>query len=308
MEEQIQKIIIIGAGPAGYTAAIYAGRANLQPVIYAGPMPGGLLTQTGTVENYPGFPEGIDGYTLMDQMEQQAKQYGATIKYATVTNIEKEGDLFKLTLQDNSIQKCETLIMAAGASPRWLGLESEQRLRTHGVSACAHCDGPFFKNKTVCVIGGGDSAMEEATAMTKFANVVYLIHRKETFRASSIMQERVKANPKIQCRMACVTEEILGADHVEGIRIKDLKSGQTEIIPCDGVFVALGHVPNTDILRNIMTLDDHGYPVKSTAPAGLFFAGDCADPEYRQAITATSSGCQAAMDAEKYLNNHTRNF
>lgn len=302
MEDQIQKIIIIGAGPAGFTAAIYAGRANLHPVIYAGPMPGGLLTQTGTVENYPGFPEGIDGYTLMDQMEQQAKQYGAILEYGTVTNVEKEGTLFKLTLQDQSIRKCEALIMAAGASPRWLGLESEQRLRTHGVSSCAHCDGPFYKGKTVCVIGGGDSAMEEATALSKYTEKVILIHRKEEFRASSIMQERVKANPKIQCRMACVTEEILGKDHVEGIRIKNLKSGETEVIPCDGVFVALGHVPNTEILRNIMTLDERGYPVHNTAPEGLFFAGDCADPEYRQAITATSSGCQAAMDAEKYLN------
>lgn len=302
MSEQIQKIIIIGAGPAGLTAALYAARAGLEPLVFSGPMPGGLLTLTGTVENYPGFPEGIDGFTLTYQMQQQAKHYGATVQSGTVTTIEKEADgTFKLTLQDDSVQRCETVIVAAGASPRWLGLDSEQRLRAKGVSACAHCDGPLYKNKVVCVIGGGDSAMEEATALSNYASEVHLIHRRDDFRASAIMLERAQKNPKIQFHTSCITEEIMGADRVEGVKVKNQKTGQTEIIPCSGVFVALGYAPNTDVLHDIVSLDAKGYPLPETCPAGLFLAGDCADYMYRQAITAASSGCQAAINAEKYL-------
>ena len=302
MSEQIHKIIIIGGGPAGLTAALYAARAGLTPLVFTGPMPGGLLTLTGTVENYPGFPEGIDGFTLTYQMEQQAKHYGAAVQSGTVKTIEKQADgTFKLTLQDNTEYHAQTVIVAAGASPRWLGLDSEQRLRAKGVSVCAHCDGPLYKNKVVSVIGGGDSAMEEATALSNYASEVHLIHRRDEFRASTIMLERAKNNPKIKFHTSCITEEIVGTDRVEGVKVKNQKTDQTELIPCSGVFIALGYAPNTDVLKGIVTLDEKGYPLPETAPAGLFLAGDCADYMYRQAITAASSGCQAAINAEKYL-------
>ena len=304
---QKEKLVIVGSGPAGYTAAIYAARANLNPLLYSGMLPGGLLTQTTEVENFPGFPESVLGFDLVTAMQAQAERFGTRIEYDVVEKFElTDGGIQKLILPSGDVVETEALIIATGASPRYLGLPNEERLRNHGVSACATCDGAFFKDVPVVVVGGGDSAMEEATFLTRFASKVYVVHRRDELRASPIMAERARANPKIEFVWSSVVEDILGQESVEGIRVKSLKTGATSEIACKGYFAALGHIPNTAPFKEFIQLDEHGFVVLSgdssrTTLAGVFAAGDCADPHYRQAITAAGMGCKAGMDAERYL-------
>lgn len=304
---QKEKLVIVGSGPAGYTAAIYAARANLNPLLYSGMLPGGLLTQTTEVENFPGFPESVLGFDLVTAMQAQAERFGTRIEYDAVEKFElTDGGIQKLILPSGDVVETEALIIATGASPRYLGLPNEERLRNHGVSACATCDGAFFKDVPVVVIGGGDSAMEEATFLTRFASKIYVVHRRDELRASPIMAERARANPKIEFVWSSVVEDILGQESVEGIRVKSLKTGETSEIACKGYFAALGHIPNTAPFKEFIQLDEHGFVVLSgdssrTTLAGVFAAGDCADPHYRQAITAAGMGCKAGMDAERYL-------
>ena len=304
---QKEKLVIVGSGPAGYTAAIYAARANLNPLLYSGMLPGGLLTQTTEVENFPGFPESVLGFDLVTAMQAQAERFGTRIEYDAVEKFElTDGGIQKLILPSGDVVETEALIIATGASPRYLGLPNEERLRNHGVSACAPCDGAFFKDVPVGVVGGGDSAMEEATFLTRFASKVYVVHRRDELRASPIMAERARANPKIEFVWSSVVEDILGQESVEGIRVKSLKTGATSEIACKGYFAALGHIPNTAPFKEFIQLDEHGFVVLSgdssrTTLAGVFAAGDCADPHYRQAITAAGMGCKAGMDAERYL-------
>ncbi|MGN1365515.1 thioredoxin-disulfide reductase [Victivallis vadensis] len=304
---QKEKLVIVGSGPAGYTAAIYAARANLNPLLYSGMLPGGLLTQTTEVENFPGFPESVLGFDLVTAMQAQAERFGTRIEYDAVEKFElTDGGIQKLILPSGDVVETEALIIATGASPRYLGLPNEERLRNHGVSACATCDGAFFKDVPVVVVGGGDSAMEEATFLTRFASKVYVVHRRDELRASPIMAERARANPKIEFVWSSVVEDILGQESVEGIRVKSLKTGATSEIACKGYFAALGHIPNTAPFKEFIQLDEHGFVVLSgdssrTTLAGVFAAGDCADPHYRQAITAAGMGCKAGMDAERYL-------
>lgn len=304
---QKEKLVIVGSGPAGYTAAIYAARANLNPLLYSGMLPGGLLTQTTEVENFPGFPESVLGFDLVTAMQAQAERFGTRIEYDAVEKFElTDGGIQKLILPSGDVVETEALIIATGASPRYLGLPNEERLRNHGVSACATCDGAFFKDVPVVVVGGGDSAMEEATFLTRFASKVYVVHRRDELRASPIMAERARTNPKIEFVWSSVVEDILGQESVEGIRVKSLKTGETSEIACKGYFAALGHIPNTAPFKEFIQLDEHGFVVLSgdssrTTLAGVFAAGDCADPHYRQAITAAGMGCKAGMDAERYL-------
>ena len=304
---QKEKLVIVGSGPAGYTAAIYAARANLNPLLYSGMLPGGLLTQTTEVENFPGFPESVLGFDLVTAMQAQAERFGTRIEYDAVEKFElTDGGIQKLILPSGDVVETEALIIATGASPRYLGLPNEERLRNHGVSACATCDGAFFKDVPVVVVGGGDSAMEEATFLTRFASKVYVVHRRDELRASPIMAERARANPKIEFVWSSVVEDILGQESVEGIRVESLKTGATSEIACKGYFAALGHIPNTAPFKEFIQLDEHGFVVLSgdssrTTLAGVFAAGDCADPHYRQAITAAGMGCKAGMDAERYL-------
>lgn len=304
---QKEKLVIVGSGPAGYTAAIYAARANLNPLLYSGMLPGGLLTQTTEVENFPGFPESVLGFDLVTAMQAQAERFGTRIEYDAVEKFElTDGGIQKLILPSGDVVETEALIIATGASPRYLGLPNEERLRNHGVSACATCDGAFFKDVPVVVVGGGDSAMEEATFLTRFASKVYVVHRRDELRASPIMAERARTNPKIEFVWSSVVEDILGQESVEGIRVKSLKTGATSEIACKGYFAALGHIPNTAPFKEFIQLDEHGFVVLSgdssrTTLAGVFAAGDCADPHYRQAITAAGMGCKAGMDAERYL-------
>jgi len=302
-----EKLIIIGSGPAGLTAGIYAGRANLAPRIFAGSVPGGLLTQTSEVENFPGFPEGIDGFSLMENMQKQAERFGAKVEYEEVSEVRfQSGRKHYVKLGSGEEIEADAVIVATGASPRWLGLPSENRLRGKGVSACATCDGAFYRGMPVAVAGGGDSALEEATFLTRFASKVYLIHRRNAFRGSQIMQERARANEKIELVMDAVIEEILGEKEVESVRVKNNADGSTRVIECKGFFAALGHVPETAVFKGMLDLDEKGY-IKveggsaRTSCRGVFAAGDCSDPAYRQAINAAASGCRAAMDAEKYL-------
>ncbi len=302
-----EKLVIVGSGPAGYTAAIYAARANLKPLLYSGTLPGGLLTQTTEVENFPGFPEGIQGFDLMTAMQAQAERFGTRIEYDYIEKFQlTDGGEQSVVLSSGETVETEALILATGASPRYLGLPSEERLRNHGVSACATCDGAFYKDVPVVVVGGGDSAMEEAMFLTRFASCVYVVHRRDELRASQIMADRAQANPKITFVWSSVVEEILGEKSVEGVRVRNLKDNSENVIACKGYFSALGHVPNTALFKDFITLDDKGYVVldgnsSRTNLAGVFAAGDCADPGYRQAITAAGMGCRAAMDAERYL-------
>ena len=303
----MEKLVIIGSGPAGLTAAVYASRANLNPLLLAGTLPGGLLTQTSEVENFPGFPEGINGFELMMQMQQQAEKFGARIEIATVTDILlTDGGVQILTLDNGQEIQTRALIVATGATPRWLGLESENRLKNLGVSACATCDGAFFANMKVVVAGGGDSAMEEALFLTKFASEVVVVHRRNELRASKIMAERAMNNPKIKFVWNSQIVEVLGEQEVTGIKVRDNASGSETVIDCQGLFVALGHVPQTELFREVLDMDDNGFiklqgGTSLTSMQGVFAAGDCADPRYRQAITAAGAGCRAAIDAERYL-------
>ena len=302
-----RKVIIIGSGPAGLTAATYAARANLEPLVFEGSRPGGQLTITTDVENYPGFPDGILGPDLMDKFRDQAKRFGAECHFKHVTKVDLSDRPFKVWVADETYTS-DTIIIATGATARLLGLESETRLMGHGVSACATCDGFFFKDKKVLVIGGGDSAMEEANFLTKFAAEVQIVHRRDTLRASKIMQDRIMNNPRITIQWNTVLEDIEGneADGVSGVSLRDTRTDEVRQEPCDGVFLAIGHVPNTELFDAVLDLDDQKYirtvDVSSrTSVAGVFACGDVQDHVYRQAITAAGTGCMAAMDAEKYL-------
>jgi thioredoxin reductase (NADPH) len=301
------KVIIIGSGAAGLTAALYTARANLDPLVIEGIQPGGQLTITTDVENFPGFPEGIMGPELMDRMHKQAERFGTKFLYGTVNR----ADLGKKPIElevEGKIVTSDALIIASGATAKLLGLESESKLMGRGVSACATCDGFFFKDKEIAVIGGGDSAMEEATFLTTFASKVTVIHRRDELRASAIMEERARKNPKVEFLWNKTVLEFMGNSEngLEGLRLKDTKTGEESIFKCAGAFLAIGHVPNTEIFKNQINLDDTGYIVtnpKSTATniTGVFAAGDVQDSIYRQAISAAGTGCMAALDAQHYL-------
>ena len=304
----MEKVVIIGTGCAGLTAALYTARANLEPLVLTGTMPGGLLTTTSIVENFPGFPEGINGYELMTRMQKQAERFGAKIKYGTVESVELTQKPFKLSVDGDPVET-QTLIIATGAGHRHLGLDSEHLLDKKGVTYCATCDGalPMFRNKPLVVVGGGDSACEEATYLTRFGSTVYLIHRRDTLRASKVMAARTLTNPKIKPVWNSVVTEVLDVkqDKVTGVRVKNTVSSEENVIDCAGVFVAIGHTPNTQLFKGIITMDENGYIIPQqgteTNVSGVFVAGDCSDHVYRQAITAAGQGCAAAIDAERYL-------
>ncbi len=304
----MEKVVIIGTGCAGLTAALYTARASLQPLALTGLHPGGLLTTTCIVENYPGFPEGIDGYELMVRMQKQAERFGARIKFATVEAVDLSKRPFSLTVDGDRIES-ETIIIASGASHRHLGLDSELKLEKKGVTFCATCDGalPMFRNQPLVVVGGGDSACEEATYLTRFASVVHLVHRRDTLRASQIMADRALSHPKVKPVWDSAVTEVLDVkqNRVTGVRLRNLKSGAESVLECAGVFVAIGHAPNTQLFRGVIDMDENGYikPRRGTETnvAGVFVAGDCSDHVYRQAVTAAGLGCAAAIDAERYL-------
>jgi len=304
----MEQVVIIGSGCAGLTAALYTARANLSPLVLTGLMPGGLLTTTSIVENYPGFPEGIDGFELMTRMQKQAERFGARVQFATVETVDLSRQPFALTVDGERVET-KALIIASGAGHRHLGLESERRLEKKGVTYCATCDGalPAFRDQPLVVVGGGDSACEEALYLTRFGSVVHLIHRRDQLRASRIMAERTLSNPKIEPVWDSVVTEVLDVtqDKVTGVRLKHVKTGAETVLDCAGVFVAIGHVPNTELFKGVLAMDEQGYIQSKrgaqTSVTGVFVAGDCADHVYRQAITAAGMGCAAAIEAERYL-------
>ncbi len=304
-----KKIIIIGSGPSGLTAAIYAARAGLAPLIFEGAQPGGQLTTTTEIENFPGFPGGITGPELMDQMREQALKFGADSQYKTIVDVDLSSRPFKIKDDEENEYTADTVIISTGASAKYLGLESESKLKGFGVSACATCDGFFYKEKDIVVVGGGDTALEEALYLTHFGKTVTLIHRRDEFRASKFMAEKVKNHEKITIKWNSVVDEVLGEPGpvgVTGVRIKNVKTGTTEDLPAAGFFVAIGHHPNSDLFKGVINTDEIGY-IKTLSNSsktnieGVFACGDVQDPNYRQAITAAGSGCQAAMDAERFL-------
>lgn len=304
----MENVVIIGTGCAGLTAALYTARANLSPLVLTGTMPGGLLTTTSIVENFPGFPEGVDGYELMTRIQKQAERFGARVQFGTVEAIDFAQRPFKLVVDGEPI-KAATVIIATGAGHRHLGLQNEDLLEKKGVTYCATCDGalPMFRNQPLVVVGGGDSACEEATYLTRFASVVYLVHRRDSLRASKVMADRALANPKIKPIWDSVVTDVLDVkqDKVTGVKLKNLKTGVESVVDCAGVFVAIGHVPNTDLFKGTIDVDENGYVIPrdgtQTNVTGVFVAGDCSDHVYRQAITAAGQGCAAAIDAERYL-------
>jgi thioredoxin reductase (NADPH) len=304
----MEKVVIIGSGCAGLTAAIYTGRANLEPLVLTGVMPGGLLTTTSIVENYPGFPEGVDGYELMTRLQKQAEKFGARVKFGTVESVDFAKTPFWITV-DGELVVSKAVIIATGANHRHLGLDSEAKLEKKGVTYCATCDGalPIFRNQPVVVVGGGDSACEEALYLTRFAATVYLVHRRDSLRASKIMAERVLSNPKIKPLWDSVVTEVLdiSLDKVTGIRLRQHKTNAEQVVACAGVFVAIGHEPATQLFKGQVAMGDNGYVIvkrgSETSVPGVFVAGDCVDHVYRQAVTAAGLGCMAAIDAERYL-------
>jgi thioredoxin reductase (NADPH) len=298
--------LIIGSGPAGYTAAIYASRAGLNPVLYQGIQPGGQLTITTEVENYPGYPEGIQGPEMMVNFEKQAARMGTDIRYGLATKVDFSGPIHKVEIDEEKWITAHSVIISTGASAKWLGLESEQRLNGFGVSACAVCDGFFFKGKVVAIIGAGDTAAEEALYLSKICSKVHMIVRRDEMRASKVMQERVKSNPTIQIHWNSETDEIIGQNKVEAVRLVNTKTGLKEEIAISAFFVAIGHSPNSSIFKGWISMDETGYittipGTSKTNIEGVFAAGDVQDKTYRQAVTAAGSGCIAALDAERYL-------
>lgn len=310
---ETRNVIIIGSGPAGYTAAIYASRANLKPLLFegllAGGQPGGQLMLTTDVENYPGFPEGITGPEMMELFRKQAERFGTELLRQDVDKVDFSKKPFKVT-SDGKDYFAKSVIIATGATARWLGIESEKALQGYGVSACATCDGAFFKNKDVVIVGGGDTAMEEANFLTRFASKVTLVHRREEFRASKIMFDRTRKNPKIEIVVNAEIAEIkdVAAKKVTGVVLRDTKTGAVRDLACQGLFIAIGHEPNVKLFKGVIDLDDKGYIALKkgtrTNVEGVFAAGDVADHVYRQAVTAAGSGCAAALDAERYLSEH----
>ncbi|PSS44154.1 thioredoxin-disulfide reductase [Arthrobacter woluwensis] len=307
---EVHDVIIIGSGPAGYTAAIYTARAKLNPIVFAGSVTaGGELMNTTEVENFPGFPEGIQGPDLMDNLEQQASRFGAQVEYEDVVSVDLEGDVKSVTLGNGETHRARTVIVSTGSAYRELGLENEKRLSGHGVSWCATCDGFFFKDQNIAVIGGGDSAMEEALFLTKFASKVTVVHRRKELRASKIMADRALTHEKIDFVWDSEVVDVLGEDKVTGIRLRNLVTDVEEELPVTGLFVAIGNDPRTDLFKGILDLTADGTiavdgRTSKTSLPGVFAAGDVIDPKYRQAITAAASGCVAAIDVEHYLQNH----
>ncbi len=304
----MEKVVIMGSGCAGLTAALYTARANLKPLVLTGRQPGGLLTTTTIVENYPGFPEGIDGYELMVRMQKQAERFGARVQFGTVESVDLTTQPFALNVDGQALH-AETIIIASGASHRHLNLESEHKLETKGVTYCATCDGalPMFRRQPLVVVGGGDSACEEATYLTRFGSLIYLVHRRDKLRASKIMAERTLAHEKIRPVWNSVVTEILNPalGKVTGVRLKNVQTGAESVLDAAGVFVAIGHVPNTQLFKGLINMDEHGYIIPkhgtATSVPGVFVAGDCADKVYRQAVTAAGMGCAAAIDVERFL-------
>ena len=312
MSSSVENVVLVGTGSAGLTAAVYTGRANLSPLLLEGTLPGGQLTTTSEVENFPGFPEGIDGFQLMDNLRKQAAKFGARFEQARVESVDFSGRPLQLRTGERQIL-ARTVIIATGASPRLMGVPGEKEyFGGKGVTTCATCDGAFYRNMDVVVVGGGDSACEEALFLTRFASKVTILHRRDALRASKIMAERTLAHPKIQPAWNSVLAEVLGTSQegVSGVKVKDVKTGAESVIPCKGVFMAIGHVPNTQPFAQALDVDESGYflpiggsQVKTKVP-GVFVAGDCADHVYRQAITAAGMGCQAAIEAERWLAEH----
>lgn len=301
------KVLIIGSGPAGYTAAIYAARAGLKPVLYTGGQPGGQLTTTNDVENFPGYPDGINGPQMMIDLQKQAERFGTKISYGLVTSVDFSSYPLKVTIDEKDEVIAESVIIATGATAKYLGIPSEEKFANKGVSACAVCDGYFYRGKEVAVVGAGDSAAEESTYLSKLVTKVHLIVRREEMRASKIMQQRVKNTPNIEIHWNAETDEVLGDDSgVTGVRIKDNKTGEKKDLSIQGFFLAIGHKPNTDIFKDYVEMDETGYikvqaGTTKTNIEGVFAVGDAADKMYRQAITAAGTGCMGALDAEKFL-------